>query len=482
MRLCVVCKQDCSGRPRVKDKRGRYLCEHAFGAMKAAKRDGLKPDAEVIMCAEALEGSAGGKPAASGPVGGPVDGEPTRLPEDDGMIGLADDDAQMDLGSLAALERSAEGAVGEAQSGSACPKCGAFIAMNAVICTSCGFNAETGRGAKTLVGKEVDQEVKGKKRRKKDPAEMSERERADWETSRDVVRKAYMVPILIFLVCAGLSMAIYAMIQPDAPGLAVMGYLLGFAIEAPFTIAAFYVCAALFVGSDAPFRLDLVRMLAVIAGSGLAEAIGYALDNAVYGLGMLFVLVPWFVYIAMIVTLMEMEFIDAFIVGVVSGFMKFMAGVLVLWVALRIGLPMLTAGTLVGPAGPSRFDPRPQDSPGRFVDNDWDGLDDHSYHTKAEFRLWRNDGALDADTASDFYDPASGVFLDYDGDDLDDRTGRTPQAIAQAAGVELHGLIGYWDEDAAWYQAAIEALQAEWLEDAPSGVDDSDHTPPAPDN
>ncbi|MEO0482428.1 MAG: hypothetical protein AAF138_02290 [Planctomycetota bacterium] len=366
----------------MKDARGRYLCEHAFTTMKQARTQGVEITHERMWCADAKredrdaaqreEEHAGAAPVTVAP------------------IGLADDDGGPDLTSLAELEAASGPAIGESQTGSSCPKCGGFMAVSAVICTSCGFNAATGKAAKTMTGKEADKSEKKSKRGKKRPEEMSDRELADWETSREVVRKAYMTPIVIFLICSGLTMAIYASVGGAFGGLSILGLMLDFAITAPITIATFYLCAVLFIGFDEPFLLMCIRMAAVLAATYLAEAAGYALNAHTPGLGMILWLVPWFVYVATMVTLMELDIADALIVGFVSGFVKLIAGMfLVAWVISLIasGAGGLMLGGGGAPAAVGSWD----ESPGYFVDGDGDTLDDYTDLPQADYDLWLED-------------------------------------------------------------------------------------------
>jgi len=383
VRTCSVCRQDCSDRPRVKDAHGRYLCEEAYGAMKRARAAGVAITQDGLLCAEARALRSGGAETLDA---AELLGSGTRPVDESAPIALADDDGAPDLGSLAELEAASGPSIGESQTGSSCPNCGGFMAVSAVICTSCGFNAQTGRAGKTLVSKEADEGGKKSKRGKKRPEEMSDRELADWETSREVVRKAYLTPLVIFLICSGLAMTIYAAVGGAFGGLNVLGLMIDFAITAPITIAAFYLCAVLFIGMDEPFGLVCIRMFAVLAATELAGAAGYALNAQMPGLGMILWLVPWFVYVATMVTLMEIDIVDALIVGFVSGFIKFMATMfLVAWV---IGLIAGSAGGLALGAGAAPAVGNWQESGGAFTDGNGDGLDDYTDLQRADYEAW----------------------------------------------------------------------------------------------
>ena len=99
-KLCARCKADVSGKPRMKDPQGRYFCEDCVKALKAKQSRDSKPAPA---------------PKATG-------------------------DVMADL---------VEGAIGHM--GEPCEVCQAPMEANAIICTRCGHNRQTGRDVKTRV-------------------------------------------------------------------------------------------------------------------------------------------------------------------------------------------------------------------------------------------------------------------------------------------------------------------------------------------
>lgn len=117
-KTCVVCGQDCAGKPRVKDKTGRYFCKPCHEkAMSRATAKQAAPVAAAVAADDAADGFSGFDNAAI----------------------LADLDTQPAMAVA---------------SGPQCGGCGMPMALGAVICTSCGFNTATGKGAKIKVTKE----------------------------------------------------------------------------------------------------------------------------------------------------------------------------------------------------------------------------------------------------------------------------------------------------------------------------------------
>src|SRR5688572_26007568 len=101
-KICGICGEDCSARPRIKDQQGRYFCKAC--AEQAAQRRAAPPP-----------------PAAA-------------AAEEDALPASFWNDAA-------------------AQTTTPCPSCGSPMGQGAVICLSCGRNRQSGRGAKVKVAK-----------------------------------------------------------------------------------------------------------------------------------------------------------------------------------------------------------------------------------------------------------------------------------------------------------------------------------------
>lgn len=130
-KICTVCGQDCSNKPRTKDAQGRYVCKECMQRAQSAqlaKQDAAKPKAA---------GAAGATAGAS---------------------------AAGDQGDNAFLLDIIEAPkVREGQK--PCPACGKGINEGAVLCTSCGFNLKTGERALVNVLKPVEIRDKSERNR-----------------------------------------------------------------------------------------------------------------------------------------------------------------------------------------------------------------------------------------------------------------------------------------------------------------------------
>ena len=109
-KVCINCNRDCSNRPRVKDRAGRYVCRECLNQMKATGQT-LPPPPRAA------------RPAAA----------PPTSAEPDVLAALVDD----------AVSRQPE----------SCPHCGVPAQSGAVLCVHCGYNRETGKSIHTRVEK-----------------------------------------------------------------------------------------------------------------------------------------------------------------------------------------------------------------------------------------------------------------------------------------------------------------------------------------
>lgn len=121
-KTCVICGEDCSGRPRLKDSKGQYACQ----ACVEAKR---RPRSQA-------EAKAKTRPKAEAPA-----------------AAVAVDDALAGDGGGFSMDQFLGGQAGEADASSYCPGCGAAKPAGAVVCMGCGFDSSSGKAMSTKVRK-----------------------------------------------------------------------------------------------------------------------------------------------------------------------------------------------------------------------------------------------------------------------------------------------------------------------------------------
>ncbi|MFM9995235.1 MAG: hypothetical protein ACKVU4_05480 [Phycisphaerales bacterium] len=124
-KTCVVCGQDCSGKPRVKDPQGRYSCKSCHEAVLAKTTPSRAP---VVRTATLGQRSP-----------------PAPSPEPDPVFDGLDNAAVLE-----GLESAGSAGPGALEP---CPRCGAMTGSGSLVCMSCGFNRQTGRAARTSVSK-----------------------------------------------------------------------------------------------------------------------------------------------------------------------------------------------------------------------------------------------------------------------------------------------------------------------------------------
>lgn len=125
-KICAICGEDCSNRPRIKDPQGRYYCKACHEQALARRK------------------------AVSATPSGPSEPSPTPQPEEDEH--------------LAILAELAEQVAPPPVQGTSCPSCGRTLEVGAVLCTNCGYQTTTGRHleAKTIKAKhETSREIGG---------------------------------------------------------------------------------------------------------------------------------------------------------------------------------------------------------------------------------------------------------------------------------------------------------------------------------
>lgn len=140
VRQCQACGEDCTGKPRIKDKKGRYLHKSCYekALAKAKKRQPV----EVMPPRK--------RPAAAAAVAVPVPVRDAAPELEDNLYGLEGDGLGLGADDMFAdIPASDENAA-------SCPDCGSATPAGAVLCTVCGHNFQTGRSAgKVKVSKET---------------------------------------------------------------------------------------------------------------------------------------------------------------------------------------------------------------------------------------------------------------------------------------------------------------------------------------
>lgn len=286
-KVCIRCGEDCSNRPRVKDKQGRYTCEACLAKAKAAVAAAAAPAPQASPVAEV-----------------------------DAPIPLLED-AAVDAGPRAAP----------------CPGCGRPLWSDAKVCVGCGFNRETGR----RLSVSTDVEGDGKRARKAKAAPSftcekcgydlkglkstqcpecgspirirSARRERELAESKRIAKMALIKPLV--LAAVGLVLSALILVYRDAAA-AIPIYLAGYGIGLVLLVVVYLFCSLVFIGFDEPFHHMVIRLAAVYA---LTDSVSLLLAPVPMGFGRL--LLVGFIWVGLMVAIMEIDQEDAIIAGLI---------------------------------------------------------------------------------------------------------------------------------------------------------------------
>ncbi|MBL9030590.1 MAG: zinc ribbon domain-containing protein [Phycisphaerae bacterium] len=279
-KVCVVCGQDCSNRPRMRDPNGRYTCRSCLDA--SAKK---------------------AAPKASGPKA------PAPVEDLAGIIGLEDGPAQ----PVAAP--------------TICPGCQSSVPHGSRLCVQCGRNLLSGGVVRTAVGEDDPIEptrVKGGKCGKCGyslkglkamrcpecgsplrPERKAEKYAAD---SAAIRRMEYLKPLIHIAIGLGGLAAVYL---GQGEMKQFLFYLIYWGVSIPIGVVVFFVACLLWLGFDAPFHLTGLRLAGIYAVTDLVRAVLGM--TPLPGFAVMAVLV--FVYVGMMMESLDLEMVDAVIMG-----------------------------------------------------------------------------------------------------------------------------------------------------------------------
>jgi hypothetical protein len=291
-KVCISCGQDCAGRPRVRDGQGRYMCR---------------------PCADA--GAPRGTPARQD---------------------VPTDPADVDIGYALAEEQAAAAPV--ARDTATCMGCGVLMAPGAVLCTRCGYDTRAGAQVKTSKGKggpkrceKCGYDLTGLKKPKCPECGTvftlgrdynKERE----EFSKDTARWAYLKPLIMFGIGAGIMLMVGGASQG---GWGAALYLIKYAVEVPVGVLVFWLCCLVYLGFDAPMHLTALRLAGIYA---VTDVVGLVAGFVPFPI--LPMVITLTVYIGLLMDLLDLDIQDAVILGFITGAAKMYAGGAIVYLLL----------------------------------------------------------------------------------------------------------------------------------------------------
>jgi hypothetical protein len=289
----------------VKDPQGRYLCQPCFDTVKAAKAE---------------------RPRASP---APVD-----PPAEEGIFGM------VDLDALQPVETGPK-----PRELKVCPACGKAREKDSVVCVNCGFDDRAGFQRGTGVGASSRKggtttcpgcgyDLKGLKKPRcpecgKVLPLVTDREDRDAE-SKSIARKAYLRPVLMFVIGIMGLLILGAVRGHGGPDM-IVRLLLTYAIGVPIGLLVYVICCLIWIGFNAPLHRVALSLAGIYAIVDLVGAVLGLIPMAI---------IAWagsvITYVGLLMEELDLDLVDAVIVGIVTSLAKVFLGVML--VALAVGL------------------------------------------------------------------------------------------------------------------------------------------------
>lgn len=321
-KICIVCKQDCSGRLRTKDAQGRYVCQ---------------------QCVDKVQAKVQAKPAAQPkPVAALSPAKPDITTADEELLDLLTPPPPPKAGDRA-FAKMKPGSLGESIGVEGeifdpnvrhCQKCKAEMPGSGRICTSCGHDPGT-----------IDAKMVPKHLRKVAPAkcqgcgydmrgapsdvcpECGKKLRAPknaalLDMEAEAKRELYRPPIILGIVGWGLTLAILATMGSRAP-IYMLVMFVSWLVAIPMGIFAFWICSLFYLEYDAPWHATALRLAGIYAAAQVPSALGYAVGLNAFGF------LSFIVLIVLYIQVLELEVSEACMMSFVT------RG---LWWAVAIGL------------------------------------------------------------------------------------------------------------------------------------------------
>ncbi len=356
---CRICGQECAGKPRVKDQHGHYYCmECARAHMKPGSppittshsqnsqiidHDDLHADVIAAIRAEAGVAEAEAQALAEEEqAAAQAEAEAKAQPEPDAESASAtaydpaDDIDEADIIPLAPENET------EDQRLKSCPVCFHRYPPEAGTCANCGFDESRGIESSRFVEKSRAPGLHRSTQHSDFPCpncgyDMSRsvsltcpecgkpvptRAKVTREqVSRETAREAYRKPAIQLGV--GLAIMVLVGLIISGPS-ALIIYPLSLVLQGAIGLGVFYLCCLLWIGFDAPLKLNALILLGIYAVTGATSEILSFIPIPIIA-----PLVTAAVFISMFMQQMEVELADAVVVLILTIFF----GVVVsLWV------------------------------------------------------------------------------------------------------------------------------------------------------
>lgn len=258
-RICQLCGEDCTRRPRVKDSHGRYYC--APCAQRAARA---------------------------------TDDQPAQLELDDDSIEIGPE------------TRTSRGV---------CPSCHRPLPPDTGVCVSCTESYRPRSNASSPVCRKCGYDLTGARSLicpecgTKQTAKLAR----SMDTSRQLKLDTYAKPAIALAVALAFIVAFQFIIEQQD---AIPTVLLAILIQSVVGLVVFWVCSLAWIGFDEPFHMNILRLLSIYAISWAALLVAASLPPLLCS-AILFV--PAGIFALLHKKMLDLEMQDALLVAVITG-------------------------------------------------------------------------------------------------------------------------------------------------------------------
>ncbi|MDQ7012456.1 MAG: zinc ribbon domain-containing protein [Planctomycetota bacterium] len=317
-KICGICGEDCSDRPRVKDRHGRYYCKAC-----ASERARADDDAAPGVAAGAAGGAVGAAAAAA-------------LPEDPDTFELDNADPGARPLPIEMLDNT--------EPTRNCPMCFRSMPRDAKICVSCGYDPEKGIQSSTKIVKKAG---KGWTKRTRgyrcdncgydlaglpEPVcpecgtrvDLSRRARLDEQIRSQTFHMEYKKPMVWFaigFVIVGIALAVKG--EP----MGFLGYAILLVMQLPFMLLGLWLCQKTFLGEIGTIPLNTVRIASALA-------LGNAVDE-ILPISFFFITPGMIVYLVVLMDLFDIDLSDAIWAAVIMFLAKIGATLLAVYAMVQ---------------------------------------------------------------------------------------------------------------------------------------------------
>lgn len=333
-KICVLCQQDCHDRPYVRDNAGRYFCKACLIRRKAKKL------AEQLGKAKSNHDDAASETQSNDPS---TQDDKTSTKHDHREKGIVEeehhpyeldeDDDPNALTPIPGFYPIPVDLVEQEAPRQSCPVCKRTLYADARICVGCGYDKAKGIQSSTRIEKTTRHGKRGLfcEHCGYDMEGLPEPICPECGTPINFSRKhrlmesyrvrglpvEYHKPLAWFLV----GFIVTALIQGVFHGLSgVIEYTVGFAFTLPLLYVGLWLCKVLWLGNAGTIMLDLLQLAGALALYTMVDSI-IPFGFVVLSTGPRLLTPGLFVFVAVLMDVLDIELSDAIIVGIVMGAM-----------------------------------------------------------------------------------------------------------------------------------------------------------------